>query len=116
MRQHNTLTEYASRNGLSIEHCFFHAGTFDLQNPDDVLSRFLCCIKDGNAGLVLIESMDLISADQRDQFPAVQIYSVRNRILIRLEHAPAKTGTQYCPRTKVFGYFRHANTSQIDGG
>lgn len=116
MRQHNFLTEYAYKNDLSVEHCFFHEGPLEIQHPDDVLSRFLYYAQAGSIGLVLIENMDIIPIDQRNQFPSMQIYSVYDGIQISVNQKTAELSEHSYPRTKAFGYCRHANASQIDKG
>lgn len=39
-RQHDILAQNAASSGRTIEHCFFHVGEFNLEDPDQVLLRF----------------------------------------------------------------------------
>ena len=41
-RQHDILAQNAASSGRTIEHCFFHVGEFNLEDPDQVLLYFPC--------------------------------------------------------------------------
>lgn len=58
-RQHDILAQNAASSGRTIEHCFFHVGEFNLEDPDQVLLRFLQRAQADDLGLVLVESKDL---------------------------------------------------------
>ena len=40
-RQHDILAQNAASSGRTIEHCFFHVGEFNLEDPDQ--SCFVFC-------------------------------------------------------------------------
>lgn len=116
MRQHDFLTQFAKKNNMSITHCFFHNGPLDLQNPDDVFSRFLRCNLTENVDLILIENADIIPIDQRNQFPLMRIYSVGDNAFFSIGQKTFRAKEHCRTPTKVLGYARHANASQINKG
>lgn len=73
-RQHDLLTQYAAQNGLPIEHCFFHIGNYNFENPDDVLLSFLQSAQQDDLGLVLIESLSLFPITQQEHIPQMEVY------------------------------------------
>lgn len=116
LRQYNFLYQFANQNDLPVEYCFLHEGYLDVSNPDDVLSRFLCCVQSNSSGIILIERIEHIPVNQRDYFPPIQIYSVRDKNLIHVgqrKNLPQKT--IHLP-LKQFGYCRVARASQIKEG
>lgn len=76
-RQHDLLTQYAAQIGLPIEHCFFHIGNYDFENPDDVLLSFLQSAQQDDLGLVLIESVSLFPITQQKHIPQMEVYFVK---------------------------------------
>ena len=116
LRQYNYLYRFATLNDLPVEHCFLHEGPLDINNPDDVFSRFLCCVQANPLGLILIERIEHSPFNQQDCFPPIQIYSVRDGIPIpvgRKNNQPMKAC--HLP-SKFFGYCRFACASQIMDG
>ncbi len=79
-RQHDLLTQYANQKGLPIEHCFFHVGNYDFENPDDVLLSFLQSAQQDGLGLVLIESVSLFPITQQKHIPQMEVYFVKERL------------------------------------
>lgn len=116
LRQYNFLYQFANQNDLPVEYCFLHEGCLDVNDPDDVLSRFLCCVQENSSGLILIERIEHIPVNQRDCFPPIQMYSVRDNILIHVgQNNDLPQKTCYLP-LKLFGYCRVARTSQFQEG
>ena len=76
-RQHDLLTQYAAQIGLPIEHCFFYVGSYDFENPDDVLLSFLRSAQQNDLGLVLIESVSLFPVSQQEHVPQMEVYFVK---------------------------------------
>ena len=76
-RQHDWLTQYAVQNGLPIEHCFFHIGNYDFENPDDVLLSFLRSAQQDDLGLVLMESIYLFPITQQECIPQIEVCFIK---------------------------------------
>lgn len=76
-RQHDVLAQHAARAGRVIEHCFFHVGEFDLENPDSVLLRFLQRAQMEDLGLVFIESKELFPMSQQTLIPKIKACFVK---------------------------------------
>lgn len=76
-RQHDMLAQYAARVGCVIEHCFFHVGEFDLENPDSVLLHFLQRAQAEALGLLFIESKELFPISQQECLPKLKVFFVR---------------------------------------
>lgn len=76
-RQHDVLAQHAARAGRVIEHCFFHVGEFDLENPDPVLLRFLQRAQAEDLGLVFIESRELFPIAQQGLLPKLKVFFVQ---------------------------------------
>lgn len=79
-RQHDVLAQHAENTGRTIEHCFFHVGEFDLENPDQVLLRFLQRAQADDLGLVFVESKELFPLSQQAHIPCVEVCFVREGI------------------------------------
>ena len=116
LRQYNYLYQFANQNDLPVEYCFFHEGSLDVNNPDDVLSHFLCCVQTNTLGLILIERIEHIPANQRDCFPPIQMYSVCDNILISVGRSNNLSQKPYHLPLKLFGYCRLACASQFMEG
>ena len=76
-RQHDILAQNAASSGRTIEHCFFHVGEFNLEDPDQVLLRFLQRAQADDLGLVLVESKDLFPLSQQAHIPCMEVCFVR---------------------------------------
>lgn len=79
-RQNDLLTQHAVQKGLPIEHCFFHVGNFDFENPDDVLLSFLQSAQQDDLGLVLIESVSQFPITQQEHIPQMDVYFVKEEL------------------------------------
>lgn len=89
-RQHDLLTQYANQNGLSIEHCFFHVGSYDFENPDDVLLSFLRSAQQDDLGLILIESASLFPITHQEYIPQMEVCFVNEGLC----HTIGNTGVE----------------------
>lgn len=63
---------------LSI--AFFHVGEFNLEDPDQVLLRFLQRAQADDLGLVLVESKDLFPLSQQAHIPCMEVCFVREGV------------------------------------
>ena len=115
-RQYKLLSQYAKKHNLSIEHCFFHQGTLNVQNPDNVLALFLCCAQSSNAGLILVESAEIFPIEQCKHFPSIQVFSMRDNCFINIGQKKILLTEPDSPPGKAFAYYRRANSSEIDRG
>ena len=79
-RQHDILAQNAASSGRTIEHCFFHVGEFNLEDPDQVLLRFLQRAQADDLGLVLVESKDLFPLTQQAHIPCMEVCFVREGV------------------------------------
>ena len=79
-RQHDILAQNAASSGRTIEHCFFHVGEFNLEDPDQVLLRFLQRAQADDLGLVLVESKDLFPLSQQAHIPCMEVCFVREGV------------------------------------
>lgn len=89
-RQHDLLTQYAVQIGLPIEHCFFHIGSYDFENPDDVLLSFLRSAQQDDLGLVLIESVSLFPITQQEHITQMEVRFVKERLRQTIGNADVK--------------------------
>lgn len=89
-RQHDLLTQYANQNGLPIEHCFFHVGSYNFENPDDVLLGFLRSAQQADLGLVFIESVSLFPITQQEHIPQMEVYFVKEGLRQTIGNADAE--------------------------
>ena len=79
-RQHDVLAQHAANTGRTIEHCFFHVGEFDLENPDQVLLRFLQCAQADDLGLVFVECQELFPLSQQAHIPCMEVCFVQEGV------------------------------------
>ena len=106
-RQHDQVTQYAYQKGLPIEHCFFHVGSFDFENPDDVLLSFLQSAQQDDLGLVLIESVSLFPIAQQEYIPQMDVYFVKEGLHQTIGNTDVEItidDTQFGPSCVYWGF------------
>ena len=76
-RQHDQLAQEAARKGRPVEHCFFHVGEFNLEQPDKVLLRLMQYAQTGELGILLIENMDRFPLSHHAKIPQMKLFFVQ---------------------------------------
>ena len=104
-RQHDILAQNATSSSRTIEHCFFHVGEFNLENPDQVLLRFLQCAQADDLGLVFVESKDLFPLSQQAHIPCVEVCFVQEGVQEILGHKDVQVDAEELRPKNVYMYW-----------
>ena len=104
-RQHDVLAQHAAHTGRVIEHCFFHAGEFNFEKPDEVLLRFLQRAQVNDLGLIFVESKELFPLSQQTHLPCVEVCFVREGVQEILGHKDVQVGEEDLQPKNVYMYW-----------
>ena len=63
--------------GRAVEHCFFHVGGFNLEEPDRVFLRLMQCAQAKELGLLLIENIERFPLSPQAKIPQMEVYFVQ---------------------------------------